>query len=526
MTALTVAAVDLGAESGRVAAARFDGTRLHVDVHHRFVNRAITTDGWLRWQTDALWAEISSGLTSLARRTPIASVGVDTWGIDYGYYDEADALLEQPTAYRDSHRVDVFERTVREQGAGRLYDATGIQLMEINSLFGMLADARLRPDVLARARHIRLMPDVFHHRLSGSTATEFTAASTTGMLDMATGTWAMGLLDALGLPTSILPEVAPAGTDVGGVIGELASAGLRGTRVILPPAHDTASAVLAIPNAGSDTLFISSGTWSLVGVVLDNPIITPASRRANLTNEGGYGGTVRFLRNVTGLWVLQECRAQWLREGTEVGYARLVELAGEATPVASVLNLNETVFLAPGDMPARVRASCVANGMPVPDTMGEVARLVIDSLALSYRLAADDIEAVTGVPIRSIAVVGGGGENALLQQATAPATGLPVVCWAREATSLGNAAAQLRTLGELDSIHQIWEVVAASTQTRRFLPQPSGRWHDAAITLRALERAESRRRGLEDLPTSLPAGGPGIDAGATLETGRTHSEHR
>jgi rhamnulokinase len=501
---IVVVAIDLGAESGRVAAGRFDGTRLELAIRHRFPNQSTMIGGWRRWDVDKLWREISLGLATMAETTPVLSVGVDTWGVDYGLYGYDGQLLEDPVAYRDEHRIAVFERTLRQLGAGRIYGATGIQLMEINSLFGLIAEAELRPDLLDRAERMLMMPDVFHNLLSGSIVTESSAASTSGMYDMAQGQWARALIESAALPARIFPEVVAAGTDVGPVIGDLAASGLAGTRVVLPPAHDTASAVLAIPDAASDTLFISSGTWSLVGVVLDAPLITKASQAANLTNEGGYQNTVRFLRNVMGLWVVQECRRQWQRDGHNVDYQELVELARAEAPLRSLINPNATEFLAPGNMPERIRAYCRRHQTAVPDTIGQVVRTVIDSLALSYRLAEEDIAAVTGVPLRSVAVVGGGGENALLQQATADATGLPVVCWAKEAAALGNAASQLRSLGELGSIGEIWDVVRASTTPRTFEPHSTDPWDEAAAALRVLERTEARRRGLEESARRLP----------------------
>lgn len=501
---IVVVAVDLGAESGRVAAGRFDGTRLELAIHHRFPNESTLVGGWRRWDIDKLWREISLGLETVARTTPVLSVGVDTWGVDYGLYGYDGQLLEAPVAYRDEHRIAVFDRTLRRLGADRIYGATGIQLMGINSLFGLIADAELRPDLLERTERLLMMPDVFHHLLSGSIVTESSAASTSGIYDMAKGQWARGLIESAALPARIFPEVVASGTDVGPVIGDLAARGLAGTRVVLPPAHDTASAVLAIPDATSDTLFISSGTWSLVGVVLDAPLITRASRRANLTNEGGYENTVRFLRNVMGLWIVQECRRHWQRDGHRVDYQGLVELAAAEVPLRSLINPNAPEFLAPGNMPERVRAYCRRHETAVPETVGQVVRAVIDSLALGYRLAAEDISAVTGVPIRSVAVVGGGGENALLQQSTADATGLPVVCWAKEAAALGNAASQLRSLGELGSVGEIWDVVRASTLTRTFEPHSTGPWDEAAAALRVQERTGPRSSGLEESPRLPP----------------------
>jgi rhamnulokinase len=508
---LTVAAVDLGAESGRVAAAHFDGKRIDLAIVHRFANQSVRRNEWLEWDAESMWREISSGLSALGKTTTVASVGVDAWGLDFGLYDSSDELIGSPTSYRDAHRVEAFERAIAEFGGERIYNATGIQLMEINSIFGLLADARHRPDVLATADLLLMMPDIFHNKLSGSIVTELSAASTTGMFDIAKKRWVTELLDDMGLPTRLLPEVAPAGTDIGAIIGDLATGGLAKTRVVLPSAHDTASAILAIPNASSDTLFISSGTWSLVGVVLDSPIVTRESRLATLTNEGGYGDTVRFLRNVMGLWVLQECRRQWQTQGVDVSYEALVLMAEEEDPLVSVIDLNATEFLAPGNMPKRIQDYCSIRGISVPVDIGQVVRTIIDSLALSYRTVLEDIQSITGVPITSIAVVGGGGENALLQKATALATGLPVVCWAREATALGNAGAQLRALGELHSVEQIWDVVAASTQTRTFEPQKSEGWDSASTKLRDQERAEQARRGLGDFD---PATRSNQEAGA------------
>jgi rhamnulokinase len=434
----------------------------------------------------------------MGQRGEVGSIGVDTWGIDYGLYDDSLSLVQEPTTYRDEHRVAAFERAIEALGADRIYSATGVQLIEINSLFGLMAENFEHPEILERVRLMLMMPDIFHSKLSGSRVTEFSAASTTGAFDIGGQRWAVDLLDELGLPTKFLPDVVPAGTDVGPIIGPLASSGLSRARVIVPSSHDTASAVISIPGATSDTLFISSGTWSLVGVVLEQPIVSAQARRSNLANEGGYDNTVHLLRNRMGLWMLQECRKQWQREGYGVDYADLVRLAEAEAPLDTVINLNAIEFLAPGNMLASIRKHCQKHGMVVPETVGQIARTVIDSLALSYRLTLQDIQRLTGTTITSIAVVGGGGENGLLQSATASATGLPVVCWAKEATALGNAAVQLRSLGELDGMDQIWDVVTASTQTRTYLPQPSERWERAAARLGELERIELRARGLAD----------------------------
>jgi rhamnulokinase len=487
VTALTVAAVDLGPESATVAAARFDGTRLSLDVHHRL----------LRWDTGEIWRHMGEGLCSLAADTAIASVGVDSAEIGYGLYGAADTLLEEPVAQGDTHRASVFERTVRQFGAHNIHAATGQRVAADNALFNLAAEKELRPGLLRRAERLRMFPDIFHHLLSGSVVTERTAASATGMYNVAADTWATPLLEKMGLPCRILPGVADAGTDVGPVVGFPDAAGLRFTRVVLPPAHDAASAVFAIPYAAADTLFITSGPRSLAGVVLQTPVAITEFGGAELAAAPGpcLGSAVRLQRHVMGLWMLGECRRQLAREGRGMAEAALMALAADAVPQHSWVDPDAIEFSVPGDMPARIRESCRRNHMPVPETVGQVARVVIASLALGYRLAAEDIERATGIPITSIAVVGAGGENAALQQATANAAGRPVVCWASDAAALGNAAGQLCGLGEISSLREVGDVVRASTRTRTFVPRAGGAWDEAAGTLRASRHDDGIRHG-------------------------------
>jgi rhamnulokinase len=297
----------------------------------------------------------------------------------------------------------------------------------------------------------------------------------------------------------VLPEVVPSGTDVGPVVGPLGDGPLAGTRVIAPAGHDTASAVVATPFPEPGALFISSGTWSLVGVEVPRPVVTPESRAANLTNEGGYAGTTRLLRNVMGLWILQECRRTWAAEGVELSYAELTELAGREPALHSFVNPNARDFLGRGDMPARVQAYCHRSGQPVPEDPAAIARCVVDSLALSYRTTAEDIAAITGIAPPAVCVTGGGARNGLLAQATADATGLPVLSGPVEATSLGNAATQLVALGELGGIADIRALVARTTDLRTWSPRPDQRWEQAAARLREMTQDDDRQRGL--IPT-------------------------
>lgn len=485
MTGRTVAAVDLGAESGRVCSVGFDGRSLELTVEHRFEHVPLTRDDGLHWDLDRIDTEVSTGLARLAGSgRPIASVGVDTWGVDYGLLGTDGALVDQPTSYRDPARVAAMHRALDSVGPDLMYDSTGIQIIPINTLFGLLADLHDNPDRIARAATMLMLPDVFHHRLSGSTVTEFTAASTSGAYDMAARRWAYDMLDGLGVPHRLLPEVVAPGTDVGPLRD--ASGALSGARVIVPPGHDTASAVVAVPFAQPHAMFISSGTWSLVGVEVSEAITTPAARRANLSNEGGYDSTIRLLRNVMGLWLLQECRRQWSLEGTDLSYQEIADAARAEPGLTSLIDPDATVFLPPGDMPARIREYCASTGGPVPQTVGQIARCITDSLALSYAAVADDIAEVTGVRPPAVHVVGGGASHRLLAQLTADAVGVPVLTGPVEATALGNAATQLVALGELSGLQEIRDVLRGATDVDQYEPHPRDEWAQAHARFRQL----------------------------------------
>jgi rhamnulokinase len=495
----TVAAVDLGAESGRVVQVDFDGEHLGSREISRFTHTPLLVDGILRWDLDHLTRAITGGLSALGGDgTSVASVGVDAWGVDYGLLGADGVLLDLPTCYRDPRQLQAMDEALATVGRERLYRSTGVQLNEINTVFALMSDARTTTR-LDDAAGLLMMPDVFHHFLSGSRVTEFTAASTTGLYDVAGRRWVTELAEELGIPSRVLPEVVPPGTDLGPVVGPLGDGPLAGTRVITPAGHDTASAVVATPFPEPGALFISSGTWSLVGVEVPRPVVTPESRAANLTNEGGYADTTRLLRNVMGLWLLQECRRAWAGRGMELSYAELTELAGREPALRSFVNPNAREFLGRGDMPARVQAYCHRSGQPVPETPAAIARCVVDSLALSYRTTAEDIAAVTGTAPQAVCVTGGGARNGLLAQATADATGLPVLCGPVEATSLGNAATQLVALGELGGIADIRALVARTTDLRTWSPRPDPRWEQAAARLRDMSQDDDRQRGL--IPT-------------------------
>lgn len=494
MTGRTVAAVDLGAESARVAAVTLTGGRLEFRLANRTPNVPGIRDGQLAWNMDALWQGVSAGLQQLAAESqPIASVGVDSWGVDYGLLDTDGAPMGEPVCHRDGRNAAQLARALARVGARNLYLATGCQIHEVNSVFGLMDDAANHPQRLESARKMLMMADLFANRLSGSTVTEFSLASTTGCFDMASHSWALDLLDSLGVPTHMLPDVVAPGTDAGPLTGVPRAGALRRARVILPAAHDTASAVLAVPSDAPGEGYISSGTWSLVGVLAPEPVITEESFAANLTNEGGYQGTIRLLRNIAGLWILQACRAQWAREGSSRDYAQLAEAAALEAPLRSIINPNAAEFLAPGDMPARIRRYCRRNGEPVPETIGQTARCVVDSLALAYRLTFEDIARVTGHAVNALNVVGGGVRHTLLQQVTADAVGVPVRCGSPEAAALGNAAAQLVCLGDITAA-DIPALMRAGTGVRTYEPRAGADWEAAAERLRLLIRRDHAGR--------------------------------
>lgn len=489
MAARNIVAVDLGAESGRVVLGRFDGSRVGLTEVHRFPTPPRPHDGHLRWDLGRIWSQIQMGLAAAgAAAGTVAAVGVDAWGVDYGLLGPDGQLLGDPVSYRDPRTAGMVAEASGLVGRDRLYLATGIQILEINTIFQLMAEARAGS--LGRADRLLLIPDLFHRLLSGAAVAEYTVASTTGAYDMAGGRWAGDLLEELGIPSRLLPEVVDAGTDLGPVSPDFP--GHAAARVIAPPSHDTASAVVGVPLAGPGAVYISSGTWSLVGVETREPVINQAAMAANLTNEGGAYGTIRLLRNNTGMWLLQESRRQWAREGREHSYEELVRLAASAPAGVSVFNADHPDFVAPGDLPARIRAYCARTGQPVPEGTPALVRSMLDSLALGYRSTVDDLAAVTGRPATAVHIVGGGSRNHLLNQAVADVTGLPVIAGPVEATALGNILVQLIALGDIADLAQAREVVRASAGSEiiRFEPSPADRLATLAGRYRDLVAAD------------------------------------
>jgi rhamnulokinase len=442
-----VAAVDLGASSGRVIVAGVGPGHLELQEIHRFPNGGIRAGGTLHWDILRLYADVLDGLRAAARAHDLAGVGIDSWAVDFGLLDATGALLGNPVHYRDERAAGAVDRVLARIPVAELYAATGIQQLPFNTIY-QLAAAAGTPQLEA-ARTLLLIPDLLGYWLTGQSGAERTNASTTQLYDVRTGEWAWPVIERAGIPRRIFPALRDPGTVIGPVRPDVAAgSGLpAGLPVVAAGSHDTASAVAAVPARGPHFAYISSGTWSLVGMELDRPVLTEASRRANFTNETGIDGTIRYLRNLSGLWLLQESLREWQAAGGRPDLAALLAEAARLPPLVSVIDADDAAFLAPGDMPARIRDACSRYGDRVPASPAEVVRCVLDSLALGYRRAVLALQELSGRHAEVIHLVGGGARNDLLCQLTADACGLPVIAGPAEAAALGNALVQARTLG-------------------------------------------------------------------------------
>jgi rhamnulokinase len=476
---VVVAAVDLGASGGRVVACRVTGSAIEMHEVSRFPNEPVRAGGTLYWDILGLYGQVVAGLTEAASAFPLASAGIDSWGCDYGLLDSAGHLIGNPVHYRDSRTSGVSVPVP----AADLYSVTGIQHLPFNTIY-QVASALGTP-ALRAASSLLLVPDLLAYWLTGVVGAEVTNASTTALLDVTSRQWAAPLMEKAGIPASLFPPLRQSG-DLIGPVTELAGAGAgagAGLPLIAVGSHDTASAVVAVPAAGQDFAFISSGTWSLVGMELDRPVLSEESRLANFTNEAGIDGTVRYLRNVSGLWLLQECLRSW---GPEAGSLDSLLAAAAAVPALRfVVDADDPVFLPPGDMPSRILSWLSSRGRTAPGSPAEVARCILDSLALAYRRTVLDAQRLSGRAAGAVHIVGGGSRNELLCQLTADACGLPVVAGPAEATALGNALVQARALGAAPgSLDGMRSLLRSCMRPRRFAPSGDSRsWEAAARSL-------------------------------------------
>jgi rhamnulokinase len=474
--ALAYAACDLGAGSGRVVLGTLAGGRVELRTVHRFENVPVRLHDGLHWNLLSIMRELVSGLGRAGNEAPLAGIAVDSWGVDYGLLDGSGRLLGLPFHYRDSRTAGMVECAHARVPRSELYAATGIQTMPINTVFQLLAEEGSA--ALGVAKRIALVPDLLALWLTGEPTNEITDASTTGLLDARAGDWAWGVIERLGLPRRIFGELIEPGTEIGPLLRAHAdAAGIDGGVPVLAAAgHDTASAFVAAPvSASGDAAILSSGTWSLLGTELGVPVLDERARGFNLTNERGVDGTTRLLRNVMGLWLLQECRRAWSAHGASApSYEALSRLAAEAPAEVPLFDPDLDELLAPDDMPSAIAAACERLGQRAPSGQGELVRSVLTSLACKYRLVVERLEATTGRALEVVHVVGGGARNELLCRLTADVLARPVLAGPAEATALGNVLVQARGRGELASLVEMREVAAASAEPRTYEPDPGG----------------------------------------------------
>ncbi|WP_406458314.1 rhamnulokinase [Streptomyces sp. NBC_00876] len=488
------AAVDLGATSGRVITGRVGAATLELTEAHRFPNTPVRLPDGLRWDVLALYQGMLDGLRAAGRSGPVASIGVDTWAVDYGLLDADGALLGAPFHYRDGRNAGAQDLLPPGVGAQELYEVGGLQHLPFNTVFQLLAHRRTAQ--WEGARTLLLMPDLLVHWLTGSVGAEITNASTTGLFDARRGRWADDLIGRLGLERSLFPPLREPGDPAGTLLPHVAEfTGLPpATPVTTVASHDTASAVAAVPALERDFAYVSCGTWSLAGLELDAPVLSEQSRAANFTNERGVDGTVRYLRNIMGMWLLEECRREWRREGAAPALAGLLADAAAAPPFAAVIDPEDESFLAPGDMPARIDAYLLRTGQAAPRTPGGYVRCVLESLALAHRATLRRAAGLAGRAPTRIHLVGGGSRNELLCQWTADASGLPVTAGPAEATALGNILLQARARGLVGDLSGLRQLVARTQPLRHYEPRGDLRDWDRAAARIAPGRGTARSR--------------------------------
>jgi len=470
-------AIDLGASNGRAFLGELHVGVLCIREIHRFLNEPVEYGASSHWDVPRLWVEVRKALASI-EETQLAGIGVDAWGVDYALLGERGELLQNPYHYRDARNLTAMEDVLRLIPKEDIYQKTGIQFMPINTLNQLFAAQRDTPELLAAARRLIMIPDLFHYWLTGNAVCEYTVASTTQFANPVTRKWAKDLLETLGLPSQLPANIVEAGTTVGSLLPEISNS-LQGTPVIAPASHDTASAVAAIAARGN-TVFLSSGTWSLIGKELDAPIVSDQALRLNFTNEGGLFGTTRLLKNVMGLWMLQGCRRAWATRGRDYAYHELIEAAQQAPAFRQLVDPDDATFLNPSDMTEAIDRFCRKTDQPVPDDPSSYARTVLESLALKYRLVIRDLERLTREPIECIRVIGGGSKNRLLNQFTADATGKRVFAGPAEAAVLGNIGVQLLAAGGASSLKEMRQIIDRSFPTEIFEPKDTEQWNREA----------------------------------------------
>lgn len=471
-------ACDLGAESGRLMLGTLDDGKIFLEELHRFPNGPVKKEGALHWNMEGLFAELRDGLKkAAARKLPITSFSADSWGVDYILYDADGKMMLPVWHYRDARTARGVENAKVRVDWPTIYSETGIQYMALNTIYQLAAEP---PERLEKVKQLLLIGDAFNHYCCGVAKNEESLASTTQLYNPRTKAWSKKLLGALGLREEMFAPIVPSGTKLGKLKPDLAmETGLPQIEIIASCSHDTGAAVAAVPARGGNWAYLSSGTWSLMGVEWPQPVITDQGRDANFTNEIGYGGSVRLLKNIVGLWIVQECRRDWAKRDSEFDYVTLTKLASEAKPFASLINPADPRFVSPDDMPAKIVAFCKETGQPAPDSPGAFVRCALESLALFYRVTLRQLEVIIGKKIETLNIVGGGSQNTLLNQFAANALQIPVIAGPTECTALGNILIQAIALGHLPSLGAAREVVRNSFAVKTLKPATAEEWEAA-----------------------------------------------
>ena len=477
-------AFDLGAESGRAIVGGFDGEQLKLTETHRFDNTPVRDVTGLHWDTDKLWKEIKAGIAVSASRFPLECLGLDTWGVDFALLDKEGELLGNPYHYRDTRTDGILEKAFQCVPREKIFAQTGNQFMQFNTLYQLYAMVLAKSPLLNAAQTLLTMPDLFNFWLSGRQCCEFTIATTTQCLDPVRRMWARPLLEAMSIPDRILPPICEPGTRLGDLLPSItAETGCRSIPVIAPACHDTGSAVAAVPAGNSDFAWLSSGTWSILGAEVSQPVVNEKALEYNFTNEGGVFGTWRLSKNITGLWLVQECRREW-----NLSYDEVTHIAAQAKPFLAVVDPDWEVFLHPGEMPEKIRKFCAETNQPIPQTRGEIVRVALESLALKYRMVLDQLEELVGKRLHPFHIIGGGTRNRLLNQFTADCTNRTVITGPVEATATGNLLMQAIALGQIGSLPEARAVVRKSFTVETYHPHSHTGWEDGYMKLMKLAK--------------------------------------
>ena len=475
-----VLAFDFGASSGRAIIGCFDGDKITLEEVHRFSNDPVSVGGTVYWDVLRLFYEIKQGIIKAKIAGGFDSIGIDTWGVDFGLIDSEGKLMENPVHYRDARTVGLVDEAFKTMPKEKLYGITGIQFMELNTLFQLISLKKYRPWMLERADKMLFMPDLFGYMLTGKMCAEYSIASTSQLIDLDKKTWSKEILDAFGIKESVFAPLVQPGTVLGELSKEVCEeCGVDPVPVISVCGHDTQSAITSVPCEDGDFAFLSSGTWSLFGTELDKPIVNETSMNINITNEGGFDGSTGFLKNIIGLWLIQESRRQWKREGKEYSYADLEKLALAAEPFKCFIDPAAPEFVPHGNIPERVREFCRKTGQYVPETVGEIMRCIYESLAMKYRLTFEKLRECTERDYPVIHVIGGGTKDGLLCQMTANSCDRTVKAGPIEATVMGNVAVQLMSDGSVKNIGQARKIVADSSELKTFEPKDMDKWAGA-----------------------------------------------